>query len=261
MHIPKENIKQEIISKYDKEALEKNNSEWLEKGGTERVPESPASHYFIDRKVSEALSMCRNEVSADSNVLEIGCSFGHMTALLSKKFKYVTAVDISQESIRIAEKRLKYYGTENVTFVLDDAEILSQLPDSTFDAVFSFSTIRFCPHPQDALKAIYKKLKPGGIAIIDFPNRYSPWHIFVKKAAGIDKHIFDNLYSVSNATSLFRDAGFTIGRTKTFLFTSKRLPSNLLFLAKYLETILDKVPLLSHFAGIIMIKGIKNDNG
>lgn len=257
MHIPKEKIKQEIISKYDKEALEKNNSEWFEKGGTERVPESPASHYFIDRKVNEALSMCRNEVSAESNVLEIGCSFGHMTALLAKKFKNLTAVDISQESIRIAEKRLKYYDIKNVTFVLDDAEILSQLPDNTFDAVFSFSTIRFCPQPQEALKAIYKKLKPGGIAIIDFPNKYSPWHIFVKKASGIGKHIFDNLYSISNATLLFHDAGFSIGRTKRFLFTSKRLPSNLLFISKCIEIILEKVPFVSYFAGIIMIKGIK----
>lgn len=254
---PVENIKQMIVSKYDKEALDKNNSDWLLKGGTERVPESPASHYFIDRKVNEALAMCKNEVSAESNVLEIGCSFGHMTALLSKHFKSLIAVDISEESIRIADKRLRYYGIQNVHFIADDAEALSHLPDNTFDAIFSFSTIRFCPHPQEALKAIYEKLKPEGIAIIDFPNKYSPWHIFVKRAAGIDKHIFDHLFSVSDAEALFRDAGFVISRTKSFLFTSKRLPSKLLPLSKCVETILEKVPLLSHFAGIIMIKGTK----
>lgn len=257
---PLENIKQKIISKYEKEALEKNNSDWLQKGGTERVPESPASHYFIDRKVNEALLMCKNEVSAESKVLEIGCSFGHMTALLSKKFKSLTAIDISPESISIAEKRLTYYGIQNVSFIIDDAETLSHLPDNSFNAIFSFSTIRFCPRPQEALKAIYKKLKPGGIAIIDFPNRYSPWHIFVKKAAGIDKHIFDHLFSVSDAKTLFHEAGFAITRTKRFLFTSKRLPSKLLFLSKCVEAVLDQVPFLSHFAGIIMIKGIKNDN-
>jgi ubiquinone/menaquinone biosynthesis C-methylase UbiE len=253
----RENIKHKIILKYDQEALEKNNSDWLQKGGTERVPESPASHYFIDRKVNEALSMCKNEVSTESKVLEIGCSFGHMTSLLSKKFKSVTAVDISPESVRIAEKRLTYYGIQNVRFVVDDAEKLSHIPDDAFDVVFSFSTIRFCPRPQEALNAIYKKLKPGGIAIIDFPNKYSPWHIFVKKAAGIDKHIFDHLFSVIDAKTLFSNAGFVIRGAKRFLFTSKRLPSNMLFLSKCVEAFLEKVPLASCFAGIIMIKGIK----
>jgi ubiquinone/menaquinone biosynthesis C-methylase UbiE len=254
-----ENIKQKIISKYDKEALEKNNSGWLQKGGTERVPESPASHYFIDRKVNQAISMCKNDVSPDSKTIEIGCSFGHMTALLAKKFKSLTAIDISAESIKIAEKRLTHYGILNVNFVVDDAEILSHIPDNAFDVVFSFSTIRFCPRPQEALKAIYKKLKPNGIAVIDFPNKFSPWHMFVKKSVGIDKHIFDHLFSASDAQSLFHNAGFTIGQTKKFLFTSKRLPSKFLFLAKSIEVALGIIPFVSHFAGIIMIKGVKNE--
>jgi ubiquinone/menaquinone biosynthesis C-methylase UbiE len=252
-----EEIKRKIISKYDHEAQEKDNDDWLKKGGTERVPESPASHYFIDRKVSEALSICKNDVSFESAVLEIGCSFGHMTALLSKKFKSLTAVDISPESIKIAEKRLAYYGIRNVRFIADDAETLSGLPDNAFDAVFSFSTIRFCPRPQEALQAIHKKLKTGGIAVIDFPNKYSPWHIFMKKAIGLNHHIFDHFYSVADAEKLFRNAGFVNCRIKKYLFTTKRLPSRLLFIFKVIERVLEKVPLMPHFAGIIMIKGTK----
>ncbi len=254
-----EEIKQKIILKYDQEAKEKSNSDWLQKGGTERVPESQASHYFIDRKVNEALSMCKKDAFYESKALEIGCSFGHMTALLSKKFKSLTAVDISPESIKIAEKRLTHYGIQNVTFITDDAENLSNLPDNTFDIVFSFSTIRFCPSPKEALKAIYNKLKPGGIAIIDFPNRYSPWHLFVKKAVGVNRHIFDHLFSVSEVKALFRDAGFAVRQSKSFLFTSKRLPSALLTFFKIAEYILERIPFISHFAGIIMVKGRKND--
>jgi ubiquinone/menaquinone biosynthesis C-methylase UbiE len=252
-----EEIKQKIIARYDKEAGEKNNPLWLQMGGTERVPESRASHYFIDRKVSEALSMCREEASPDLKALEIGCSFGHMTALLSKKFNSLTAVDISSESIKIAEKRLRHYGIQNVTFVTDDAETLSHLPDNAFDIAFSFSTIRFCPRPQEAIHAIYKKLKPGGIAVIDFPNRYSPWHLFVKKAAGIEKHIFDNLFSISEAKNLFHKGGFIVSKSKRFLFISKRLPSRFLVFFKFMEIVLERVPFASHFAGIIMIKGTK----
>jgi ubiquinone/menaquinone biosynthesis C-methylase UbiE len=252
-----DSIKKNIISRYDKEALEKDNALWYQKGGTERVPESPASHYFIDRKVNEALLMCKNEISPASQVLEIGCSFGHMTSLLSKRFNALTAVDISPQSIKIAQERLIFYGFKNVRFVVDDAEVLSAVPDNAFDVIFSFSTIRFCPRPGEALKAIYKKLKRGGIAVIDFPNRSSPWHIFVKKAIGIEKHINDRLFSFSEVTEMFRQAGFTIGISKRFLFTSKRLPAKILPLFKGIEFVLEKIPFISHFAGIIMIKGIK----
>lgn len=250
-------VKQKIVAQYDQEALEKDNMDWLQKGGNERVPESQSAHYFIDRKVNEALSMCGGVFSSESKVLEIGCSFGHMTALLARKCKDLTAVDISPASIRIAEKRLQFYGIQNTKFVVDDAEYLSNLPDNTFDVVFSFSTIRFCPRPEEAMKAMYRKLKPGGIAIVDFPNRYSPWHLIVKKAISIDKHIFDHLYSAPEVVRLFEGAGFEVQRVKRFLFTTKRLPSGLLPFSKAAEFILERIPFASTFAGIIMVKGIK----
>jgi ubiquinone/menaquinone biosynthesis C-methylase UbiE len=250
-------VKQQIISRYDTEAREKDNTEWYQKGGTERVPESPASHYFIDRKVNQALSMCAGELSPASKVLEIGCSFGHMTSILAKKFDTLTALDISAESIRLAGERLSRYGIHNVRFVVDDAEVLSAIPDNSLDAIFSFSTIRFCPRPAEALQAIYKKLKKGGIAVIDFPNKYSPWHRFVKKAVGIEKHIHDRLFSLQEVIAMLREAGFSIKASKQFLFTTKRLPTGILPLFKGIEIFLESIPFFSHFAGIIMVKGIK----
>lgn len=138
--------KQEIIRKYEADT-EKDNDEWLEKDNSPRVPESRASHYFIDRKVSEVLRLLGNEARNSANVLEIGCSIGHMTSLLAQKFETLTAVDISPKSVDVAKKRLKKYGIENVKFVADDAESLELLKDKSFDLIFSFSTIRFCPNP------------------------------------------------------------------------------------------------------------------
>jgi len=57
------------------------------------VPEPPAAHYFIDRKVETALALAR--APAGSRVLEVGCSFGHMTFLLTPRFREVTAIDLS----------------------------------------------------------------------------------------------------------------------------------------------------------------------
>ena len=100
-------VKADILARYDAEARELDNADWLSAGGDARVPESKASYYFIDRKVTEALKLAGALASSESRALEIGCSFGHMTSLLAAKFKHLTAVDLSPDSICVAEKRLK----------------------------------------------------------------------------------------------------------------------------------------------------------
>lgn len=246
--------KQAIIRKYEAEAEDKNNDDWLEKGDSVRVPENAASHYFIERKVSEALSLLDAELEPTANVLEVGCSFGHMTSLLAQRFNEVTAVDISPTSVEIARKRLHRYGVTNVSFVADDAETLAELPDEQYDVVFSFSTIRFCPNVAAALKSIRTKMKKEGIAIIDFPNKLSPWHLFVKTLLKIRRHVHDNLYSRSQLLSLFAGCGFEVEKTRVFLFTTKRLPSILLPFFKFMDVILERLPLIKNLGGIIMLR-------
>jgi len=251
-------IKVDMLAKYDGEARELNSATWLSAGGSARVPESGASHYFIDRKVTEALKLAGASASYESKVLEIGCSFGHMTSLLAAKFRHLTAVDLSADSICVAEKRLKHYGITNVSFVVDDAESLANLPDGAFDAVFSFSTIRFCPSPQAALNSIRKKLRPGGVAIIDFPNRFSPWHGGIKRLLGVAPHIHDTLYTKTQAVQLFTNAGFRVEDVKQFLFTTKRLPETLLPLFKAVDATFERLGPLRRLAGIIMVKGVRD---
>jgi len=250
-------VKADILAKYDGEARELDNADWLCAGGNARVPESKASRYFIDRKVTEALKLAGTSVSYESRVLEIGCSFGHMTSLLAAKFKHLTAVDLSADSICVAERRLKHYGITNVSLVVDDAESLAKLPDGAFDAVFSFSTVRFCPNPRAAMDSIHRKLRPGGVAIVDFPNRYSPWHGGIKRLLGITPHIHDMLYSRKQAVQLFTNAGFKVNGVKQFLFTTKRLPAILLPLFKAADVTFERLGPLRLLAGIIMVKGVR----
>jgi ubiquinone/menaquinone biosynthesis C-methylase UbiE len=170
----------------------------------------------------------------------------------------LTAVDISAKSIEIAQKRMAHYGIKNISFIVDDAESLNKLPDNTYDIIFSFSTIRYCPNPHKALSAIYKKLRRGGIVIVDFPNKYSPWHFLLKSLFNIGKHVHDTLYSKSSSIRLFENAGFEIKDVKLFLFTTKRLPNALLLIFRSIDSILEKIYPFNRLAGIIMVKGIKN---
>lgn len=254
---PSAKIKADILAKYEGEAGELDNAEWLTAGGNARVPESRASHYFIDRKVTEALKLAGTAASYESRALEIGCSFGHMTSLLAGKFKHLTAVDLSPHSISVAAKRIEHYGITNVSFVVDDAERLANLPDGAFDIVFSFSTIRFCPNPQAALSSIHRKLRPGGVAIVDFPNRYSPWHGGIKRLFGIAPHIHDTLYTRAQAEQLFTSAGLRVEAVKQLLFTTKRLPAIFLPLSKVLDVTFERLGPLRRLAGIIMVKGVR----
>ena len=151
--------KQKVIEKYEMEAKEKNSEEWLSLGGSARVPESRASHYFIDRKINEALKLLDRNITKSATVLEIGCSFGHMTSLLACKFDSITALDISPASVEIASKRLAKYGVNNVRFIVDDAEKLENVADNSCDVIFSFSTIRYCPDQEKPLKSILKYIQ------------------------------------------------------------------------------------------------------
>jgi len=254
---PSAKVKADILAKYNGEASELDNAEWLRAGDSARVPESRASHYFIDRKVTEALKLAGTSASQESKALEIGCSFGHMTSLLATRFKDLTAVDLSPDSVAVARERLTHYGITNVSFVVDDAESLAKLPDEAFDVVFSFSTIRFCPNPQAALNSIHRKLRRGGVAIIDFPNKYSPWHGAIKSLLGIAPHVHDTLYTRPQAVQLFENAGFKVEGVKQFLFTTKRLPAVLLPLSKAADALLERVGPLCRLAGIIMVRGVK----
>ena len=249
--------KQKVIEKYEREANEKNSEEWLSLGGSVRVPESKASHYFIDRKVNEALKLLDKSITNSATVLEIGCSFGQMTSLLACEFDNITALDISPLSVEIASKRLVRYGVNNVQFIVDDVEKLENVEDNSFNVIFSFSTLRFCPDQEKALRSVHAKLRTGGVAIIDFPNRYSPWHLFVKKVFRIKKHIHDNLYSEKQLVEFFSKCDFNVEKKKTYLFTTRRLPALLLPLFKAIDFTFERIPIVRKLGGIIIVKARK----
>ncbi len=247
-------IKDDIIKLYDDEAASYDNAEWMARGDSARVPESAASLYFIGRKVEKALELSPKNRAARAH--EIGCSFGHMTSLLAKEYDRLTASDISPKSIEIARKRLAHYGVSNVTFEVADAEALTPFPDSSFDITYSFSTIRFCPNPEKALTEIHRTLAPGGTLVVDFPNRYSPWHFLLKPLSGIRPHMHDTLYSKRTAADLLASAGFVDIAVVPFLFTTKRLPNALLPLFRLIDRVFERTP-LRNFAGIIMVRAKK----
>ena len=248
-------IKRDLEAFYASEAHDRDSEEWLELGGTARVPESPSSLYFIDRKVETALAMAA--LPRDARVLEVGCSFGHMSFLLAERFREVVSVDLSAESIDLARRRAERYGVGNVRFEVADAERLEQFPDAGFDGVFSFSTLRFCPDPARAAAEMARVTKPGGKAVADVPNKDCPWYGPLKRLVGVTPHIHDQLFTAAEGRALLERAGFREVTSRHILFTTKRVPTAALPIFKLADRVLEAIPGVRGWSGIVMASGRK----
>jgi len=97
----------------------------------------------------------------------------HHTATLShiyQNYDEVHAIDISPDVVKKAMYRLKQSGIE-VNGVVGDMRKMPY-PDNYFDFNFSMGTIEHIPEPIDAMREIYRVLKPGGKAVVGVPNKY-----------------------------------------------------------------------------------------
>ena len=247
--------KSALRSFYASESSDRTSDAWLSEGGSAAIPENAASRYFLQRKVDSALAMAG--APAPRHLLEVGSSWGHQTFLLAERLARITAVDLSPESIALAQRRAARWSVSNVSFQVGDAEELSDHADAQYDAVFSFSTVRFCPHPERALAEMHRVLAPGGRVVVDFPNADCPWYGPLKRQLGIDRHIHDRLFRAGEAVRLVEEAGFEQVQVRFVLFTSKRVPSWSLPGFRLIDAVGERLPGVRNRAGIVMVSGRK----
>lgn len=103
---------------------------------------------------------------ADKTVLEIGCGIGRMTEFFSPHWQTVSGIDISEEMIKNAKKRLAQLT--NIKVNLNDGESIP-FPEAHFDFIFSYLVLQHVPTVlslEQYLRHIYRTLKPGGLAKI-----------------------------------------------------------------------------------------------
>lgn len=119
-------------------------------------------------------------------VLEIGCGIGTDTINFARSGAKVTALDYSEESLKIAKKRAEVFNLP-IKFYHADAEQISKIvPLDTYDLIYSFGVIHHTPHPLRAIDEVKKYMDKNSEFKIMVYNRnsYKTWWIIIKYGFG-----------------------------------------------------------------------------
>ena len=144
-----------------------------EVGSREYFDEVEARKYFVEPHIPDFAEF---ERWAGKRVLEIGCGIGTDTINFARSGASVTAVDLSDESLKIARKRAEVFNlSDAIDFRQADAEKLSEvIPPEPYDFVYSFGVIHHTPHPERVLEQVRNNyVRSHSLVKVMVYNRYS----------------------------------------------------------------------------------------
>jgi ubiquinone/menaquinone biosynthesis C-methylase UbiE len=116
---------------------------------------------------------------AGKRIVDFGCGSGANSVLLADRGAHVWGIDISEDLLRLAKRRLAVSGREGgATFIAGSAHDMP-FPDGSIDVVFGIAIL----HHLDldlVSREVRRVLRPGGRAIFQEPVRNSPMIRFVR---------------------------------------------------------------------------------
>lgn len=119
----------------------------------------PAFHFGRKRTVEQM------NKTGGARVLEIGVGTG-LSLPDYERSKIITGIDVSDEMLRRADRRVKEEGLRNVAGLLRmDAEQLG-FADNTFDEVVAMFVMSVVPNPRQCLAEMQRVCRPEGRIVI-----------------------------------------------------------------------------------------------
>jgi SAM-dependent methyltransferase len=130
-----------------------------------------------------------------ARILEVGCGTGHNFGML-KQFGKLDACELDYCARALATKRLRRK--------VEDAKLpdLSMFERNSYDLVAVLDVLEHVRGDVGALRAIHRRLKPGGALLLTVPA--NPWMWSAHDAA----HHHFRRYSKRQLAKVLRDAGF-----------------------------------------------------
>ncbi len=112
-------------------------------------------------------------------ILDVGCGEGTLALEIEKSGAKVIAVDLSEDMVLKSKEK----GLEAYMMSATDLRF-----EQTFDAIFSNATLHWVLTPDEALKQMYKVLKPKGRIIAEFGGENNIKHLLHAIKAVFEKH-------------------------------------------------------------------------
>jgi SAM-dependent methyltransferase len=214
--------------------------------------ESPAGKLRWDRRVK----MLSSHLKPGMTVLELGCGTGSFTRELAHSGADVIAIDVSPELLEIARANC---SAANVQYQIQNAYSLSY-SDAVFDSVVGSSVLHHLEIVA-ALRDVYRVLKPAGTIYFTEPNMLNPQIVVQKNIPWVKRKLGDS----PDETAFFRwplrrlleRTGYRDVRIDPFDFLHPKTPVPLIDHVGKLGLFLEKMPVISEFAGSLYIRAIK----
>lgn len=142
--------------------------------------------------------------SRGGRLLDLGCGDGKFLEKAAQHFE-VTGVEISPRLAAMVEARVPS------AHILRAPITEAALPENHFDVVTQFSVLEHEWRPLDALRAVHRTLKPGGITVIKVPNHAS-WNRHIMRADWCGYRLPDhcNYFTPRTLAAMLRKAGFAL---------------------------------------------------
>jgi len=104
----------------------------------------------------------------NKEVVEIGCGNGVQSLYIWQKFNpsKITGIDLSMANIEIAISEKERMKAEKVTFIVDDAQDMKNIPSESVDVLLNIESAFHYPDKTAFLKEVHRVLKPGGQFLI-----------------------------------------------------------------------------------------------
>ncbi len=146
-------------------------------------------------------------LNKDTEAMDFGCGTGLVSMLLADSVKSITAVDTSEQMLKMLFDKLAKNNINNVT--IKKADLTKENPLSgNFDFVFSSMAFHHIERPQVLLERFFDLLRHGGrVAICDLDKEDGSFHS--------DTKVAHNGFGRDEFTDRLKEAGFSQIKTQT----------------------------------------------